>query len=614
MIGIGCCLWALTTITVHALPEGETDLAVWTGWINTLKPIGQAEVTLTLTQDGRPEYRIVIPSQPTSQEQKAAEELQTWLRESSGAVLPIDLDDVPVPQGSRIISVGQTHYLSQAALELSQDELGNEGYGIAVQGDSLFLWGGRTRGIINAVFALLEEDLGFRWYTKEGHHIPHQPTLAVAPVSRTYVPKLKLRDPFYHVSFDGTWSLRNRTNAPSACVPEEWGGHIDYDGLFVHTFHALMPPNQYFEDHPDYFMLDKDGHRNVHQLCTTHPEVVQIVTDRVEQILQENPHSEILSVSKTDGGRTCQCERCKELDRSEGSEMASLLHLVNAVAEAIEPEHPDVTISTLAYLETVTPPETMRPRRNVGIRLCNDNVGSWVHPFSPAEECRFGELLRQWSAVHDHMYIWDYVTNFSHYLAPMPNMDVVAKNIRFYVEHHAEGIMTQASYQSPGSERDWMRSWVIAKLLWNPSLDVWELMQDFVWGYYGEAAPAVAKYNRLLWQKGQEYSDALHAPDGGIRYRMDHGFLSVNFLAQATTIFEEAKNLAESEEMLHRVEEAELPVLYVQLCQGPDAVGKGIYQAILQRFEQIARRVGVTHLREGAPDLAEKLQGWRDQL
>ena len=51
--------------------------------------------------------------------------------------------------------------------------------------------------------------------------LPKSATLTSAVVPRTYVPRLKLRDPHYHAAFDADWSLRNRTNAPNAAVPEE---------------------------------------------------------------------------------------------------------------------------------------------------------------------------------------------------------------------------------------------------------------------------------------------------------------------------------------------------------------------------------------------------------
>jgi len=599
----------------------QTDSTTWKQWHNALKPKGQPAGKITLSVAGETDYVIVIPEKTTTQENKAAEDLAHWLQEMTGANFPIVTEAKGVVE--KTICIGHTEQFRRARLHEippippfskgGRGDLEDEGYGIAVKGQSLFLWGGRTRGPINAVYALLEEDLGCRWYTNDDIRIPRHPTLTFNPIPRTYRPRLKLRDPFYRVSFDGVWSLRNRTNAPDAKVPEEWGGHMDYDGLFVHTFHRLMPPDEYFGDCPEYFMLDSNGERITHQLCTTHPDVVRLVIASVREFLKQNPHTEIVSVSKTDGGRTCLCENCRSLDEAEGSDMASLLYLVNKVAEAIEEAHPNVVISTLAYLETVKPPKTMRPRKNVAIRLCNDSVGSWVHPFTPAEQCHFGELLKAWSNVHERIYIWDYVVNFSHYLAPMPNMEVIAKNIRFFVENNAEGIMTQGAYQSPGAERDWMRAWVIAKLLWNPSLDVSELIADFIWGHYGKAAPAIMEYDQLLRQTAGKHREQLASPEGGIRYRMDHPFFSKAFLNRADEIFDKAEKLAENEAILHQVERARLPIMYVQLSRGKEFVG-GNYGAILKRFEEIARREGVTHLREGSPDLEQKLEAWREEL
>ena len=63
---------------------------------------------------------------------------------------------------------------------------------------------------------------------------------------------------------------------------------------------------------------------------------------------------------------------------------------------------------------------------------------------------------------------------------------VIADNIRFWVENHAVGVMTQGGYQST-SERDELRSWVIAKLMWEPRLDVNAVVEDFPLGHYRPA-------------------------------------------------------------------------------------------------------------------------------
>ena len=601
-----CALLLLTLLAID-LSAGPTQ---WDGWRNSLRPPGEPAGELVLATDGETDYAIVTPAEATPQEQKAAEELAHWLGEMTGTEFPIVSDTEPARE--REMSVGGTSRLAAANPPIGASDLGDEGYAIAVRGERLFLLGGHKRGPINAVFAFLEEDLGLRWYTTEVDRIPREPTVEVRPVPRTYAPPLQIRDPFYRDAFNGTWSLRNRTNAPSASIPEEWGGNMDY-ALFVHTYNTLVPPGKYFGDHPEYYMQNEDGKRIRRQLCHTNPEVVRIATDRCLEILRERPHCEIISVSKNDGGGSCVCEGCRAIDEAEGSDAGSLLHFVNQVAAGIEREFPEVIVSTLAYLETFKPPATIRPRKNVAIRLCTDRC-MWSHPFTPARESPvFSPAMEGWAAIHDNIHIWDYCVNFSHYTAPMPNMQVMLDNVRYFVANNARGVMLQAGYQSPGGERALMRSWVFAKLLWDPSRDLHELMQDFIWGYYGKAAPAIAAYNKLLEQTGAEHQESMASPKGGIRYPMDSEFLSTEFLAQATQLLDEAGKLAGSEDVLQRVELARVPIMYVKLCRGPEFVGEG-YTALLDRFEAVARRAGITHIKEGPPDVERKLKKWRDDL
>jgi len=560
-----------------------------------------------LAEGGRTRYSIVVPERPTTQEDKAAADLAEWLGVMTGAAFPVVPDtDAPRP---REISIGATRRLAEAGLSTLGDGLGDEGYAIGAKGERVFLVGGRMRGPIYAVYALLEEDLGVRWYTPTATLVPHRPDGIFRPVARRCVPSLAIRDPFYAAAFDGTWSLRNRTNAPNAPVPEEWGGHATY-ALFVHTFNTLVPPEEHFTSHPEYYMLDGNGNRSPQQLCTTNPDAIRIATESTLRILREKPASRVISVSKNDGGGTCLCDTCRALDEAEGTNAAALLYMVNRVAERVEAEFPDVAVSTLAYLETIKPPKTLRPRHNVAIQLCTDNC-MWSHPFTPAQEIQpFKEAMEGWAAICDRIHIWDYCVNFSHYTAPMPNVDAIADNIRYFVAHNAKGVMEQGAYQSVGAERDAMRAWVFAKLLWDPSRNVQELEQDFILGYFGPAGPALLEYNDLLSRSGEEHAEELRDPPGGIRYGMDSPFLSDAFLARADELYDEAMRQADSQEIRERVERDRLPIMYVKLCRGPQYVGAG-YAELVDEFERIARQVGLAHICEGPPDLDAKLAAWR---
>jgi hypothetical protein len=567
-------------------------------WQNTLKPIGSPAGEIFLVKDGKSLWPILLPTNATTIEKNAATELQHWIEQITTAR----------PE------ISTAHHGPSVRLR-TDASLGEEGYRIAMEGDDLVLSGGTGRGVINAVYALLEEDLGCRFYTRDSIKLPKGSTLTVRPVPRSFVPKLRLRDPFYQVAFDSAWSLRNRTNAPHAVVSEELGGRIDYDGLFVHTHAKLLPPDKYFAEHPDYFALNSSEVRYKQQLCPTHPEVAKIVTQAVLDTLKKSPHTEIVSVSKNDspGNQICYCDRCRKIRETEGSEIGCQLVLVNAVAEAVEKQYPLVVIDTLAYLDTVQPPKHMRPRANVAIRLCNDRVGAMTHPFTPADKCAIAKTIDGWSKIHNRIYIWDYNSNFAHYLAPMPNVDVMADNIRFWVNNHAEGVMLEGGNSGP-AEGDEMKSWVTSKLLWDPSRDEKALVQDFIWGHYGPAAPAIAEYEELLNGLRTTHAAEMESPAGGIYYRMDVPFYTKEFIEKATSIFAQAKQLAAGDEqILRRVERAELPILYVKCWRGPKFAGP-TYADDVAEFERIGRRVGIRVLSEGRVNFESVVATWKQRI
>ena len=49
--------------------------------------------------------------------------------------------------------------MNRWATPAAATDLGGEGYGIGVGDRDLLLWGGHGRGVINAVYALLEEEV-----------------------------------------------------------------------------------------------------------------------------------------------------------------------------------------------------------------------------------------------------------------------------------------------------------------------------------------------------------------------------------------------------------------------------------------------------------------------
>lgn len=596
-------------------PPSAPHVPMHPAWSNALTPAGTPGADLLLADAGRTEYTILTPSAPSDVETKAAADLSRWLREMSGVSLPVAREGA-APVGKYAISVGATERRREAGVSGADRDLGLEGYGIDARGRDLYLWGGSGRGVVNAVYAFLEEDLGCRWYARGTVSVPHRTTVRVAPTPRTFVPVLEIRDPFYWDAFEADWSLRNRTNAPSAAVPEEFGGRVRYaGGFFVHTYNRLVPPSVHFKEHPEYYS-EIGGKRVARQLCVTHPDVVRISIEKVLSVLRADPTAQLISVSPNDGRGYCECATCRALDDAEGgTQSATLLTFVNAVADAIRDEFPHVKVSTLAYLDTVQPPKTIRPRDNVVIRLCTDRH-AWSHFFEFVTETdEFSTAMKAWAEIGAKIHIWDYTVNFSHYSLPSPNLPVVSQNVRWMMAHNARGIMLQGAYQGPGAARGPMRAWVWGKQLWDPTLNTRDLIRDFTYGFYGKAAEPMQAYNELLWRLWErEYMGALR-PAGNIRHPPTSDFLTREFAAEGTKLFADAESLAAGDaELIRRVRLAEFALLYLKLSRGPDWLEED-YGALCTEFAATAKRERVTHLWEGGlskeSHVDEKLRYWR---
>jgi len=122
------------------------------------------------------------------------------------------------------------------------------------------------------------------------------------------------------------------------------------------------------------------------------------------------------------------------------------------------------------------------------------------------------------------------------------------------------------------------------------------------------------EYEALLEKMKADYAKDLASPPGGIRYPMDAPFFTRDFVTQATAIFARAKESARGDDdLMRRVERAELPILYVQCVRGPGFVGDG-YAQVVAEFERIARRENIRFLQEGDTDFEAKLAGYKNQI
>ncbi|MBM3859721.1 MAG: DUF4838 domain-containing protein [Verrucomicrobia bacterium] len=559
---------------------------------------------LMLADAGRSDYRIVVAKNCSPSVNYAAQELQTYLQKITGARLPIVTDAEPAQP--REILVGRSrHYVLP-------DGLGKEGYVLRTAGDRLVIIGGEPRGTLYGVYGLLEDHFGCRWFTPEIERVPQARRLPLPQLNERKVPVFEYRETYTWESYDGNWMARNRLNGEGGRgrllerqnirppVPEldaRHGGSVKFGfGFFVHTFDKLVPADQYFSAHPEYFALRK-GKRSPRQLCCTNEDVIRLCTEAIRAGMRAQPDATVFSLSQSDNRDFCECDRCAALAKAEETGMGPLLHLVNRVAEAVEKEFPDKMVETLAYQWSRQPPKTMRLCPNVVIRLSNIEC-CFAHPLaSGCNEAnqKFVKDLQVWAKVCNRLWIWDYTTNYSHYLLPMPNKRLLDDNIRLFAANRVTGVFEQGTYDTPDSEMVALKAYLIAKFLWNPNYDEALATREFLAAYYGAAAPAILQYLNLIHDYADKQQTHVRIFD-----KPTSQHLTPELLTEANALWEQAELLVKDDAgALDRVRRSRMSVDYAiaELARTQQAL-RPLARSRFPSFKQTFEQSKLTRIRE----------------
>ncbi len=475
-----------------------------------------------LTWNKYSNYKIVIGKNADKAEVTAAKELQKYIKKISGADLGIYKDN-KLKESTNEIIIGKTNREKADTYTIDRDSLGSDGFNIKCINNTLVIAGGSPRGTLYGVFDFLEE-LGCGFFSVDSEIIPKTDDILLnLSTDITEKPAFEYRDLFWYCAYNEVLSAKLRLNGSlqsgenGRILTENYGNGIEYAGpMFVHTFNQLVPVDEYYDSHPEYFAEIK-GKRikdTSYQLCLTNEEVLQITIDKVKKWLRDNPNAKIVSVSQNDSGvieSYCTCSKCRSINiKEEKSWSGTLIRFVNTVADSIKDEFPDVAVDTICYQFSIKPPVLTKPRDNVIIRYCTG--GCSAHPYGEcSQSLGVKNDIENWAKISNRIYIWDYTTFFSQYLCPYVNINTFQPNIKFFYNNNVKGVFAQGNYQKgENGEFGELKCYLIAKLLWDPDTDIEKHKKDFLEGYYGSASTEINEYldflNLTLEKSGKHFN------------------------------------------------------------------------------------------------------------
>ncbi len=564
------------------------------------------------------DWSIVVAGDASASERYAGEEFKSLFRNLTG----YDLKLVEKPLGkSKNIFIGPGAAALAGKLHFDASGMGEESLRIRIGAKNMVIAGGQPRGTLYGVYEFFERYCGVRFLTADQTHFPEKAQLGVLrSADFEYTPPFSFRWSYYKENADRQdFAARMRVNT---VVKDEKMGGSTRQTLIGHSYCRWITTEKYGKSHPEYFSLI-DGERRctvatpATEPCVTNSEVIDIIAEGVLADLAENPGTENIAVSQNDNEAYCRCPECEAINQREGTPMGANLALVNAVAERVEKQYPNVKIGTLAYWYTRKAPKTITPRKNVQIQLCSIECCE-LHPIDDpncAKNREFCEDVRAWKAICNNVWVWNYNTNFSYYDLPFPNLSVIGPNLRFFKENNARGVFMQANGNGNAGEFCDLRNYVLSRTLWDPSLDSGALVEEFCDLHYGEAAPAILEYIKLIHDNAEQ--SHCHPNCGAAPVELG---LTPEVARQSVDLFTKAMAAAEDNEVLARVEKASIPAYRALILVNgfPWKVENGIckrdlpadYSQLVPRYIELCKKFNMSMVSEQLPskDYFERLE------
>jgi formylglycine-generating enzyme required for sulfatase activity len=410
---------------------------------------------------------------------------------------------------------------------------GQQAYRIKTDGNQVTLTAATPLGLHYAVYGLLEDHLGCRFYTftRRGlsyagpgfEVVPKRPTLTLPAIDELHQPAFPNRGVIFWMG-SYPWILKNR----GLGLP---GDHTSGALAAGHNLYHLLPPEPrkvrgeeipgLFAEHSDFYPMTAAGQREpgwAMGICGTNPKLPSFLAAALEREIRSRVEragdgpvdwSQPFSAAQGDGFAGCHCDACRKLVHAEESEAAPLVLALNRTLDILAEKYPKAQVITFAYFETLDAPKTLTPHPNLWINvvssarsqnMAGDQMG--LIAGNPANR-DYARAIRQWPQIApDRVTVW----HWDSFRAEWPSMFYTAENLRYMHECGVYGVNPQFC----GGPWVDLLAWLCLKLAWNPEQDADRLIRQFCEDNYGkEAAAHVWDYLKLA-QRG--YEESLHVP------------------------------------------------------------------------------------------------------
>jgi hypothetical protein len=449
------------------------------------------------------------------------------------------IKNTPIENSNVKIFVGDCKQARANKLDVS--ELKRDGFYIAAIGNNIFIIGdddkqeGIKHGLLKykhatllAVQFFLQKYCGIRWM-KAGLYGE------VVPKKKNIVIKSGIikEEPYFAERYIGDISLKTNKYPDASKHATTKGKKYYYRYDLMHKFFGpginnvagchstigLEYVERFEKTHPEYFSLKKNGSRAIHTprggyMCFSSEGFIDEVIMDADAFFSGKSsktrdikswpkwfksHPDQFIIDPNDSYRRCNCAKCRaiynenpKLDYSEIM-FAAIAKIANSVKH-----HKGKYITTLAYGPKKFPPKNVKIPDNVRVRLCT--VGPVYH-LTPKTRMQQTKLIKEWqNKLNGKKYCFWLYTNWAQHNKQLHGVvetspHLISEFIKF-LKPYANGVYFEN--EAICQTYRMLDEYVIMKLLWNPDLDIDELLNDYFSSYYESSSEEIKKFYSIL--------------------------------------------------------------------------------------------------------------------
>ena len=483
-----------------------------------------------MVQNGKTEYKLLLPSVTDSNLIIAEAELKYFFEEATGIKLTTVKESesgLAHTADGKYISLGATQMLQSANVDLKEEIVGSQGVRIITKDKTVYIAGATSSGAMNGVYTFLNLMFDYEQFAYDCFTITETRNVKMRDFNVVDVPDFEMRTSPAALTDQNPNNLqyrfRTRTYSeyflPIGDTENGASEHIIHNTSNVIPREAPTSQKEWFSDQSgqgaDNTQLCYTAHGNVEAYEALVSRAAEVITrSLVKYSPDKYPLRNIVTFTQEDNANTmCNCEWCAKAKQTYGAQSALAIIMANNIRAKLEdwmnkPENAaykrDLTLVFFAYAAFVESPAhydeekgkyvvnhpDLEMRDDVGVFYAVSSGLSYQKNIYDEASKEGVENSLKWFDISSSVYLWTYDANFGNFLFRTAGTNFYDTDAyQFFKEGGAEFMFKQSAM--PGANVtsfQMLDIYLDSKMQWDTTQDINELTQRWFKAMFKDAA------------------------------------------------------------------------------------------------------------------------------